>query len=250
MKKFKLVLAVALFAVFISAPAVVAPRVHAEATDLLCSFYDGEFPSDTTEGCDLVVTKLVSINGGAFVDANSADAAAQARVGDNVQWKIVVTDNSDEGNTPFGIVTLHDVLPVGVTAGSTTTSTGTYDAGNWVFTIGENLPATLILNSTAATPGLVKNTAAFTDYDPDNCDGPCVDPPYFDADNSNNTNDAFVNVVADPVVTVAAAPVAPTLVNTGVNPLAAMMVALLFAGAAVVIFNYDKVKAELAKFRG
>jgi uncharacterized repeat protein (TIGR01451 family) len=249
MKKFKLVLAVALFAVFISVPAVVAPRVHAEPTDLLCSFYDGEFPSDTTKGCDLVVTKQVSINGGAFVDADTAEAAAQAHVGDSVQWKIVVTDNSDQGNTPFGIVTVHDVLPAGVTAGSSVASTGTYTAGDWVFTLGENLPATLILNSTAATPGLVKNTAAFSDYNPDNCDGPCVDPPFFDAENDNNTNDAFVNIVAVPVPAVVT-PAAPTLVNTGVNPLAAMMVAFVLGAAAIVVFNYDKVKAELAKFRG
>jgi uncharacterized repeat protein (TIGR01451 family) len=248
MKKFKLVLAVVLFAVFVSAPVVVAPHAHAESTYLLCSYVDGEFPGNTTEGCDLVVTKQVSINGGAFVDADSAETAAQAQVGDSVQWKIVVTDNSDEGNTPFGIVTIHDVLPAGVTAGSFTTSTGTYAAGDWVFTLGQNLPATLILNSTAATPGLVKNTAAFTDYDPDNCDGRCVDPPYFDADNASNTNDAFVSIAAVPVVVTT--PVVPTLVNTGVNPLAAMTVAFVLALAAVVIFNYDKVKAEFAKFRG
>lgn len=251
MKNLKSIVVLALFALALAVPVAVAPHAHAEPTNLLCRYNDGEFSGTTSEGCDLVVTKKVSINGGAPVDANSADTAAKARVGDSVQWQIVVSDNSIQGNTPFGIVTLHDVLPAGVTAGSSTATTGIYDAGDWVFTLGKNVPATLTINSTATTTGLVKNTAELTDYNPDNCDGPCVDPPFHDSDDTNNVDVAYVNVVADPVVpAVVATPPAPTLVNTGTNPLLVMFTAFTIAAAAIVVFNFDKVKAEVAKFRG
>lgn len=256
MKNFKSVLVIALFALAVCVPMAANGKVHAAPTNLLCSFVDGEFPSTTSVGCDLSLVKQVKVNSGSFVDADTAGAAAQAQIGDAVVWQITITNTSvDPSYTPFGIVTVHDVLPAGVTAGSVSASTGIYNSttGDWTFTLGQNLPATLTLNSTAAASGLIKNTAAFTDYDPDNCDGPCVDPPFNDADPSNNTNDAYVNVAVVPVVTPAVvvppAP-APTLVNTGVSPVFEMIAALSLTAVAVVIFKYNSLKSLFAKLRG
>jgi uncharacterized repeat protein (TIGR01451 family) len=254
MKNVKTVLILAFFALAVAVPVLKTSMAQAEQVSLLCSYNSNveiESYHTTSEGCDLGIIKQVSINGGSYVDADTAGAAAAAQVGDSVTWKIFITNNSDQGNTPFGIVTVHDVLPAGVTAGDATANTGTYSNGDWVFTLGQKAAPSLIINSTAATVGLVKNTATFTDYNPNNCDGECVDPPYFDSNNDNNTNDAFVNIAAVPVVPAPVThvkPVTPVLVNTGQNPLFAMMAAFGLATAAVIVFNYDKVKAELTKF--
>lgn len=256
MKNVKTVLILAFFALAMAVPVLKTSMAHATEVNLLCS-YEIQIKSDETEtgnsNCDLALTKQVKVNDGEYVDADTADTAAPAQVGDTVTWQIMVANNSDDDRTPFGIVTVHDVLPAGVTLSEANPSTGTYDGetGDWTFTLGQNLPATLTLTSTVTQAGLIKNTATLTDYDPNNCEGKCGDPPYFDNENDNNTNDAFVNVAAVPVVTpapVVPTPAAPTLVNTGVNPLAAMLAAFGIATATVLVFNYDKVKAELVKF--
>src|SRR5690349_46581 len=53
-----------------------------------CTVQDGEFPTMTTEGCDLGIIKQVSVNGGAFADADTSPDAVPAHVGDTVTWKI------------------------------------------------------------------------------------------------------------------------------------------------------------------
>lgn len=220
MKNIKLILVPALLALVIMFPLVSMSRVHAASVSLECNVTDGEITSITSEGCDLSLDKQVSINGGAFVEANTPATAVQAHVGDTVTWKITITNTSNSGETPFGLVTVHDILPSGVTAGSATPSAGTYTSGDWTFDL-SNLPATLTLTSTANSTGLVENTAAFTDYNSNNCGagggvGLCVDPAaYSDSNSANDSDNAYVNVVAVPVVPVT--PAAPTISapNTG-----------------------------------
>ena len=77
--------------------------------------------------CDLSVDKQVSINGGAFEDADTSAAAVSAHIGDTATWKITVTNTSTEGLTPHGAVYIKDLLPNGVTYGDLyTASAGAY----------------------------------------------------------------------------------------------------------------------------
>ncbi|MEK7600139.1 MAG: DUF11 domain-containing protein [Patescibacteria group bacterium] len=214
-------------------------RVYAEPVDLQCWYYNNEFSSYTSEGCDLGITKQVSVNGGPASDADTQPAGLQARIGDIIVWTITVSDYSDRGLSPIGIVTVRDLLPSGATYVNSSATTGTYSnvTGDWVFTIDESLPATLTITTTANAAGVIENTAAFTDYLPNNCDGPCEDPPFVDAVSANNTNSAFVNVVSDPVVVAATNPVPPST-GFGVdvaNPLQTLAAYLAVAAGLYVV---------------
>ncbi len=174
-----------------------------QQTETLDCFHDG----DAKGICDLGIDKQVSINGGAFVEADTSADAAQAQVGDTVTWKIMVTDNSSGGFEPHGIVTVADVLPSGAAYDSSSATVGTYDSGTWTFDIEGNLPATLTIVSHAVSTGLFKNTAAFSVLD--SCSDDCVGV-YSDANPDNNSNDAWFDPSAKPVVLAE-----NTLVNTG-----------------------------------
>jgi uncharacterized repeat protein (TIGR01451 family) len=139
MKRVKLLLASAGFVLALAVPLINAGMAQAVALDqidqsvaLRCRkvVEDGEFPSitSTTNGCDLAVDKQVSINGGIFVEADTSSDPAMAHVGDTVTYKITVSNTSDDPSsmTPQGIVTVHDLLPSGITFGSATASAGIY----------------------------------------------------------------------------------------------------------------------------
>lgn len=216
MKKLRLLVILALFASVFVLPLTVTTKAGAEAYKLKCMNSDGEFSNTTTEGCDMAITKRVSVNGGAFFDADTSSSAVQAHIGDKVTWRIVVTNKSESGLTPFGIVKVSDTLPVGVTAVSSSATVGSYTSNTWTFNIGSSsTDPTLTITSTANATGLIKNSATFTDYDPNNCDGPCEDPPYVDANSANNTNDAYVNVVSVATPKPAAVVVTPSAPDTG-----------------------------------
>lgn len=234
----------AALAVSVVLPMVALTKVHAaEVSVVYCSNGDGF----SKQGCDLAIKKQVSINGGAFVDAPTSGEAVQAHLGDSLTWKITVTDNSSENLAPFGKVTVQDIVPNNIALGAVEASTGTFSGDTWTFGIYENLPATLTIHSTANNLGLVKNSAEFTEYDPcgDSFEpSECIDPPYADADPTNNSSDAYVNVVAVPVVTPApatpqvAAPKTGFGVNTK-NPIAitaayTFLAGVVLAGAIVL----------------
>ncbi len=189
----------------------IPPPIH-----ITCTFRtNAEVSQDiqTTEGCDLGVDKLVSVNGGTFQEADTSSAAAQATVGDTVTWKIIITNNSD-GMTPQGRVYIKDVLPSGVTYVSNTATDGVYhpndgsfDANLWNLPTQKDdgdggfvttLPATLLITTKASSTGLFENVAALAYYDPGTCDGGrCA---YTDDDLANNQNSAWLDPSAAPVV--------------------------------------------------
>lgn len=239
MRSFKVIALVIFFSISLGLPIATNSRVYAAPTDLLCAFYDGEFPSYTSDGCDLGIAKQVSVNGGPASDADTQPAALQARIGDTITWTITISDYSGRGLSPIGIVTVRDLLPSGATYVNSSATAGTYSnvTGDWVFTIDESLPATLTITTTANAAGVIVNTASFTDYLPNNCDGPCQDPPFVDAVASNNTNSAFVNVASDPVVVAATNPVPPST-GFGVdvaNPLQTLAAYLAVAAGLYVV---------------
>ncbi len=173
----------------------------------------GQSVSFNTEFCDLAVDKQVSINGGTFVEADTAPDAAQAQVGDTVTYKIKVTNNSSEGLTPHGIVYVSDVLPGGVTYVSSSATAGNYItngffANYWYLPLlngdnTSNLPATLTITTTSNATGLYQNTATLAKYDINGqCDGGC---PYVDANAANDSNDAWI----DPQIQVTRTPPPP-----------------------------------------
>jgi len=197
-----------------------------------------EVPADeviTTQGCDLGVSKQVSVNGGTFADANNSTTAPGAHLGDTITWQITLSNaSSDPTAIPIGIVTVHDILPGAVTLGSSTASGGVFSADDWVVSLSSvALPATLTITTTANTTGLVQNTAALNDYDP--CIDGCLGGTgtYADANAANDSDDAWVDVQLKPVIPqVLDASTTATLVNTGSNSTPSLIVAGALVGAA------------------
>ena len=193
----------------------------AEPTDLQCvSEKDGSEP--TTDNCDLLVLQKVSVNGDEFVPSDTADTAVNAQIGDTVTWQISVFDVTDDnapGTHAFGIVTASDVVPSAFTITNfSSTAGGEYnsDTGNWVFTIEDNNPNVLTITTKATTNGQFSNQVNLTDYLPDDCDGPCQDPPYFDTNMHNNTPVAYILVGGRLVaVTSTSSKTTPSAPNTG-----------------------------------
>ena len=211
MKHIKLVLVLVLFAFAFSVPALAGSHASADNFNnggTLKCYYEEDPSSD---GCDLALTKLVEVNNGGFVSAETSNAAAQAEVGDTVTWQVTITNNSVEGWTPYGTVTVQDILPSGFTNVSSVTSTGTFTDNDWTFDVNDTLPATLTVTSTASTAGLFENTATLTGY---TCNTDQVDPPYADADPSNNSDSAYVNVTAVPVAATPTPTPAATVTTT------------------------------------
>src|SRR3989344_3914493 len=117
MRSFKLLVAGA-FVLALLTPAFVVGTVRAQELDLMewgCYIEDGEFSFVTTEGCDLALQKEVSVNGGAFFDADTSAEAVSATVGDSVVYRISITDTStiDRDYYVGGAVQVYDVLPAG-----------------------------------------------------------------------------------------------------------------------------------------
>lgn len=212
---------------------------------------------DSHGDCDLAIDKQVSVNGGAYADADTSDAAANAVVGDTVVWKVIVT-NTDPTFTPLGTVYISDILPSGLTYNSHVASDGDYHPSDGSFfenkwwlplahmdgdSLVTNLPATLTINTTITSVGLIKNTAAITNYDPGSCDGGgCI---FGDDDGDNNSNDAYINVSAKPVVLgeSSTTPQVLALTDTGSDTTASALAALLVV-SAIAVAGYGRVYAR------
>jgi len=213
--------------------------------------------------CDLGVDKQVSVNGAAFVDADTSNDAASAHIGDTITWKITLSNHSNIDLTPHGKVTMHDALPTGVTFVSATASQGTYDevtTHDWVINpISESsdnvnsstLPATLTIVSTANSNGLVQNTATLSDYDP--CVDGCLgnESGYSDTNSSNNMNDAWVNIQAAPQVlgVSTTTPQVLGLTNTGTGTLVQSIIAGLFIVSALVVVSWGTIFKKRTHFK-
>lgn len=225
MNKLKLLLASTLLAVVAVAPLGVSSASAEEAVNnqnkLLCRYADSDYWCLTTEGCDLSVSKTVSVNGAAAVEADTAETAAQAKVGDTLVWTITVKNTSSiEGESyPVGTVTVKDIVPAGLTVTGLNDSTGgTFMDGNWTFDLEGNLPATLTVTTTATTAGMIVNTASLNEYKAPEIkyesrvnDAIVIDQVsgYYDADSSNDSNSAYVNVVAPATPAAVTTPKAP-----------------------------------------
>src|SRR3990167_10359181 len=96
-----------LFVSALAMPVLMSGLVFAQAQ---CVFSFPEGSISQSENCDLAIQKEVSVNGSAFVDANTSAEAAQAVVGDSVVWKISVTNPSvpDDGYYPTGVFIVGD----------------------------------------------------------------------------------------------------------------------------------------------
>jgi uncharacterized repeat protein (TIGR01451 family) len=237
MRFLKLFLAGA-FALALFSSAILTRSSYAQtAPTLMCDF------EVIPEGaiCDLSIKKEVNVNGGTFSDANTSGAAVQASVGDNLIWKISVTNNSTLGGDPIGTVTVSDVLPSNVSYLSSTPSDGTYDntTGKWQFSLppANDYPVTLTINSTATSSGLAKNTAAFSEYTQPQCESDCTSG-YTDGDPANNIDDAFANVSARPQVLAAS-----TLLNTGSGMTESLIAGSLIVATAFVA-GYNRIFAK------
>ena len=159
--------------------------------------------ADTQEpegNCDMAILKEVSVNGGAFVDANTSPDAVNAVIGDTVTWRITVTNESTgDYGSPLFTVWISDVLPAGFNLESAVPSDGSFSSNTWelplITEVGEgffsNLPAVLTLTTTATATGLSENVAAFSEYD--GCGDDCVGP-YADDESDNNSDSAWVNI--------------------------------------------------------
>ncbi len=173
-----------------------AAPVYAQQAPQLCFANEVQIEVDAQPACDLAINKEVSVNGGAFTPADTLGAAVQSTVGDTITWRITITDLS-VGYVPYTDIAVSDILPSQVSYVSHTASVGTYDQAEWVLPtstmVGEFdyeslLPAVLTIQTTATTVGVAQNTAAFSTVF---CDGPCG---YFDSNDANDSNDAFVRI--------------------------------------------------------
>lgn len=179
------------------APLCITTAVHAESGSLVCDTIHETF---TTSGCDLSVDEKVSINATAKAEAQTADHAVAAKIGDTITWTITVDSDSTDDNLPDGTVVLTDTLPSQATFVGATASTGTYSKGSWTFRVADVLPATLTIVATANATGTFTNSTTLTDYTPPCYEGECIDPPYIDGDAANNTSNGYVTIPAAPVV--------------------------------------------------
>lgn len=193
--------------------------VHAQQAPQVmpCSSGDNQvFIEDKIVTCDLSVDKQVSVNGGTFVEADTSAEAAQAQVGDTITWKITVDKSAFSLDPTASYVYIKDDLPAGVSFGSAVPSAGTW--GVWASDVwalplfndneSSNLPATLTLTTTSTSTGLFENTALLYRFEAFGCpDGGCA---YADGNSSNDSNDAWIDPSAKPVVLAE-----NTLVNTG-----------------------------------
>lgn len=131
------------------------------------------------EGYMLGVTTLES-NLGITKTVNNTTPAA----GSNVSFTVTASNSGASNNTN---VTVNDLLPSGYTYVSSTPSTGTYNSGTGVWTIGDlsaGASATLEVNATVKSTGSYVNTATIS--------GDLPDP-----DATNNT----ASVTPTPVIT-------------------------------------------------
>lgn len=250
MKKFRKLFAATslvsvLFAPLLAGAVTQAATTHVPVVCASSNQINLDVAQDVPQVCDLSVDKQVSVNGGAFVEADTSAAAAVAQLGDTVTWKVTVTNTSTAGLTPHGAVYVKDVLPAGTDFQSYTATDGVYHANDGTFfenswylpllkSSGDSfvttLPATLLITTKASSTGFKQNTAAFWKYDPGSCDGGCA---YFDGDSTNNSDDAWVVTQTKPKVLAAST----TLVNTGSNSTPNLIVgSLILAMLAVVTF--------------
>ena len=207
MNRIKTLAASAVFLLTLGGPLLAVGSAQAAQIVLQCSSSQEVIAGDAIVRCDLAVDKQVSVNGGAYQEADTSDAAVAAQVGDTVTYKITVTNNSTDGLTPHGAVYVKDVLPTGVSFvsytasdGSYTGNDGSYFANDWYLPLlsgGEfpstTLPATLTITTKVVSSGQYQNTAAFDKYDPGSCDGGCA---YVDSVSTNDSNDAWINIPA------------------------------------------------------
>ena len=140
---------------------------------------DGDQSQDDEDNAQISVNAVIDVNIDKSVDQSNVV------VGDTVVWTIVVANDAATANTAATGLTVEDVLPVGVTFVSSSTSTGSYNAGTGVWTLGSSLSpgasATLTLVTTvnSDTPGtnLLNVTEVLThnetdiDSQPGNDDG-------------------------------------------------------------------------------
>lgn len=236
MKTIKL-FTVALFASTIAVAGIGGGLVSAQG-NLYCTGMGQEFPFNFNTGCDLSIVKEVSVDGASFLDANLVGEAAQGVLGNSVVWRVTVSDSSETDVQDYWIDTtirVYDVLPVGVTYQSHSTSDGTFDSttGTWEFTLSSSTtyPLTLTINTTAETTGQVMNNAYLSG---NFCDGWCE---YSDANFANNSDDAWIEISAAPVVLGESTPQVLAATGSGlVQSLIAGMLILVTIG----ILGYSK----------
>ena len=196
--------------------------VHAQQAPEVLPCFSGdaiqlEAVKDAPSTCDLSVDKQVSVDGGAtFTEADSQATAAQTTVGSTVIWKITVDKSILSLNPTASYVYIKDDLPAGVSFGSAVPTAGTW--GVWASDVwalplfnedeSSNLPATLTITTTSTSTGLFDNTALLYRFEAFSCpDGGCA---YVDGNSSNDSNDAWIDPSAKPVVLAES-----TLANTG-----------------------------------
>src|SRR5262249_39825899 len=120
--------------------------------------------TETPQGADLAVSKTVS--------------DATPNVGDTITFTVTLTN---AGPDPATNVTVHDLLPSGLTFVSATPSQGTYNStsGAWsVGTVTTSTPQTLTIQARVVSPNALTNTANISHSD------------QFDPDTTNNSDSA------------------------------------------------------------
>lgn len=211
----KLPLLTAVLAVVVS-PLLFSLPVHAEVKGpgtLTC--FGQVVDLNQQPVCDMYIDEAVSINPGNSIEAETANQAVSAKVGDTITWTVTVDSDSSAGIMPDGEVTVTDALPtqVGLVSATESTNDGSYSNDQWTFAIGDQIPATLTIVAKVNAAGLFTNTATLSGY---SCGNVCLDPPYVDDNAANNVANGYVNVAA-PVVMAKAAVVTsvPKAPNTG-----------------------------------
>ena len=166
-----------------------------------------------------------------------------AVIGDTVTWRITVTNESTgDYGSPLFTVWISDVLPAGFNLESAVPSDGSFSSNTWelplITEVGEgffsNLPAVLTLTTTATATGLSENVAAFSEYD--GCGDDCVGP-YADDESDNNSDSAWVNISAAPVVLGESTPVVLAATGSGVIE---SLVAAALIGSTLLTLGYSR----------
>lgn len=239
-----------LLALFVFGSGLVVGSGHAGAQESPATWFCWQdevmLEEDVTPLCDVELNKEVSVNGGAFVSADTSEAAAQALIGDTVTWRITVTDMSVGGYQINYELLIDDILPTGVSYVSHVASVGNYDQSQWELPVTvwneqeqpeSALPATLVIQTTAAQVGTWENNAVITSA---GCDGWCN---YEDENGQNDANSAFVRIVQPTVpqvlgssTTTTPAATPQVLAATGtVNVLLTILAGIGIAGLTVVL---------------
>jgi uncharacterized repeat protein (TIGR01451 family) len=195
--------------------------------------------------CDLSLKKDVSVSAGTYQDADTSSAAASARIGDMLTYRITISNTNE--TSPYGVYYVKDVLPASLAYVSSDATTGGYDPEThlWTFNDTTIYPAVLAITATVVSGGTIDNVANLEYFA--NCDSECGTNDYIDDVLFNNSDHAYVTIASAPQV-LGASTTTPaevkTLAATGSSPLPQTFMATILIAVTLLVARRSRPKTD------